>query len=241
MKKNNILTYGGGVNSVALAIEMVKRRMPIDYIIFSDTLAEKPETYAYNLFFSDWLVSKGYPAITHLPPYREEGLYGECIRLKRLPSIVYGFKSCSEKWKIRPFDKFCRENGLFPAIIYKGIDAGESHRLSDYSDKEKEVFFPLVDWEIDRMGCVKIIIDERLPLPPKSSCFFCPSMKKNEVYELQKHNPKLFKKAIEMEENAAENLITVKGLMRDHAWGVLTQQQRIEFDTPIHECQICSL
>lgn len=234
-----ILTFGGGVNSVALAIEMVKRKMPLDYILFSDTLAEKPETYAYLDFFSNWLVSKGYPSVIRLKPYKEEGLYGECIRLKRLPSIVYGFKSCSEKWKLRPFNKFCKENNLFPAIVYKGIDAGEEHRVSDYSDKNVSIFFPLVDWDFDRSDCIKIIIDEGLPLPPKSSCFFCPSMRKTEIYQLQKQNPKLLEMAFEMENNSIGTNRTVKGLGRDRSWKTILNQTRLDFDTPVSVCSRC--
>lgn len=84
----HILTFGGGVNSVALAIEMMKRSMPLDYIIFSDTLAEKPETYAYMAMFSEYLKGKGYPEIVQLPPYKPEGLYGECIALKFLIDCI---------------------------------------------------------------------------------------------------------------------------------------------------------
>lgn len=239
MQKPYILTFGGGVNSVALAIELVNRKMPIDYILFSDTLGEKPETYSYMTMFSDWLKSKGYPEITRLEPYKSEGLYGECIRSKRLPSIVYGFKSCSERWKIRPFNKYCRANNLFPAVVYKGIDAGESHRIGSFSDKNTEVLFPLVEWDFDRMDCVKIIIDAGLPLPPKSSCFFCPSMRKTEIYELEKTNPDLIQKAFFMEQNAAETNTTVKGLGRDKSWQSILSQKRLDFDTALESCSIC--
>ena len=235
----NILTFGGGVNSVALAIEMVTRSMPMDFIVFSDTLGEKPETYAYIEYFSAWLEEKNYPPVTKLPPYKEGGLYGECIDAKRLPSIVYGFKSCSEKWKLRPFVRFCRENNLFPANVYKGIDAGESHRVKDYSDKNQTVIFPLVDWGIDRTDCIKTIIDAGLKLPAKSSCFFCPSMRRSEVQELKKENPELLQLAIEMEENAHDKHTTIKGLARNRSWADIVAQQVLDFNTPIDSCDRC--
>ena len=77
----HILCFGGGVNSVALAVRMVRERMTLDYILFSDTLAEKPETYQYFEILNSFLRGAGYPEITRLPPYRAEWLYGECIRL----------------------------------------------------------------------------------------------------------------------------------------------------------------
>jgi hypothetical protein len=192
--------------------------MPLDYVIFSDTGGEKPQTYEYIAFFSEWLVQQGYPPVTVLPPYREGGLYGECVTQKRLPSIVYGFKSCSEKWKIRPFEQFCNQNKLFPANVYSGIDADETHRLGDYSDKKKTVLYPLSEWNMDRFDCVQTIIDTGLPVPPKSSCFFCPSMRKDEILALKTELPDLFQKAVFLEENSRENNTKVKGLARNNSW-----------------------
>jgi len=235
------LVFGAGVNSVALAIEIVKRGLPLDHILFSDTLGEKPETYQYIDTFSTWLLANSAPPVTRLQPYRPEGLYGECIRLKRLPSIVYGFKSCSEKWKRRPYVRFCNENSLWPVTTYKGYDAGEAYRVKQYSDHRETVEHPLVDWDFDRMDCVKIIIDAGLPLPPKSSCFFCPSMKRDEIYNLQRQAPAQFAAALRMEDNAKPNLRTVKGLARDHSWKVITSQLRMDFDTPVKECSECHI
>lgn len=227
----HILQFGGGVNSVALAIRMVREQMPLDYILFSDTLAEKPETYSYIEVLNEFLKANNYPKIIKLPPYKPEGLYGECIRLKRLPSIVYGFKSCSEKWKRRPYLKFLKENGLKEVTAYKGYDMGEEHRVKDYNNKKETVLFPLITWEMDRMDCIKEIIDTGLPLPPKSACFFCPSMKKQEVQDLKKQSPALMAAAIRMERNAKSTLKTVRGLGRNWNWEELIKQGQLDFRT----------
>ena len=55
MKKNgtggethiNMVSYGGGVNSTALLIGLHQHRIPVDLILFADTGAEHPHTYAY--------------------------------------------------------------------------------------------------------------------------------------------------------------------------------------------------
>ena len=225
----HILCFGGGVNSVALAVRMVRERMPMDYILFSDTLGEKPETYQYFEILNDFLRSAGYPEITRLPPYRTEGLYGECIRLKRLPSIVYGFKSCSEKWKRRPYLKFLKENGISEVMAYKGFDTDEEHRVKNYDTAVEKVRFPLIDWGMDRLDCVKEIIDAGLPVPPKSACFFCPSSHKQEVQDLKKNNPALLAAAQKMEQVAKPNLKTVRGLGRDWSWTELAKQSQFDF------------
>lgn len=224
-----ILCFGGGVNSVALAVRIVRERMPLDYILFSDTLAEKPETYLYFEVLNEYLARHRYPEITVLPPYKSEGLYGECIRLRRLPSIVYGFKSCSEKWKRRPYLKFLKQNGIKEVTAYKGFDLDEEHRIKNYDTALEKVRFPLIEWGMDRMGCVKEIIDAGLPVPPKSSCFFCPSMHKQEVQDLKKSNPDLLDAAKKMEMAAKPNLKTIHGLGRDWSWTELAKQSQFDF------------
>ena len=99
-----ICSYGGGTNSTALLIECVKRGIRIDMILFADTGAEKPHTYAYVEYFSKWLVSKGYPAI-QVVKAPNKTLEQDCFDRKALPSIAYGLKSCSQRFKIQPQDK----------------------------------------------------------------------------------------------------------------------------------------
>lgn len=77
---------------------------------------------------------------------------------------------------------------------------------------------PIYEWGWDRAECVRVIERAGLPRPGKSSCFFCPSMKKKEIEELWTKYPELFQRAVAMEHNAAASLITVKGLGRKWSW-----------------------
>lgn len=85
--------------------------------------------------------------------------------------------------------------------------------------KKYENRYPLYEWGWDRAECVRVIERAGLPLPQKSSCFFCPSMKKKEIQTLWEQFPELFKRAVDMEENAKGTLTNVKGLGRSWAWG----------------------
>ena len=42
----NMVSYGGGVNSTALLVGLHQHRIPVDLILFADTGAEHPHTYA---------------------------------------------------------------------------------------------------------------------------------------------------------------------------------------------------
>ena len=57
-----------------------------------------------------------------------------------------------------------------------------------------------------------------LPQPGKSSCFFCPSMRAEEIIDLREHYPDLFRRALALEDNARANLKTVQGLGRNYSW-----------------------
>lgn len=231
----NVVSFGGGTNSTAMIIEMYKRNIPIDLILFADTGAEMPNTYEYINVFNKWLTERNLPQITTVENVDKDGnrlsLEEHCLKYNALPSIVYGFKKCSVAHKINPQDKYCNNNKICKDIwkqgqkIYKyvGYDAGEERRKTnahaiDIQDKKYNKVYALIDWEIYREDCEQIIIDEGLPLPGKSSCFFCPSMKKREIKELEKNYPELFKRAIALEENAKDNLLTVKGLGRNWSW-----------------------
>ncbi len=226
-----IASYGGGTNSTAELIECVNRGIPIDLIMFADTGGERPETYEYVRMFSQWLVEHGYPAIVWVARVDYQGnvltLEQDCLYLHALPSIAYGYKKCSEKFKIQPQDKYV--NNWEPAravwskgekvIKLVGYDAGEPWRVKperDRLDKKYLKRYPLIEWDIDRDGCMEIIAKAGLPQPGKSSCFFCPSMKKHEVAALSKDHPDLLGRALTIEKQA--DLLTIKGLGRNWNW-----------------------
>ncbi len=227
----NAASAGLGVNTVAYIIECTKQGIIFDIVLFADPGKENPETYKYIPILNKWLIEHGQPEITIVYNLNKHGefigLYGDCIDKKMLPSIAYGMKSCSQKWKRAPQDKFM--NNWQPAkdvwsngghvLKYLGYDADESHRSQkDFSDNKYKFVYKLVELNMGRFECVQTIIDEGLPLPPKSSCTFCPSMKPWEIVELYETQRKEFYDAVHMERNAAENLTTVKGLGRDFSW-----------------------
>lgn len=222
----NIVAYGGGVNSTAMLIELHRRKERVDAILFADTGGERPETYAGLKQVSDWCVAHGLPEIvTVRKTYKgqPETLEANCERMRTLPSIAYGFKSCSMKYKADPQDKWT--NNWKPArdewdagrkiIKLIGYDAGEERRARIREDDKYVHRYPLIEWDLWREDCEEIVRSEGLVVG-KSSCFFCPSMKKSEILELDIRHPDLMRRALEMESRA--QLTTVKGLGRRFSW-----------------------
>lgn len=231
----SVVSWGGGTNSTAMIIGMHRRSIPIDIVLFADTGGEHPHTYEFIGLFNRWLAANGLPTITSLEYFdrnkKRLTLEDECLRSKTLPAIAYGYKRCSLKHKISVADKFCNNNVLCRKMWkqgnrvdkYIGYDAGERRRVEhaapiDAVDKKYSNHYPLMEWGWTREKCIEVIESEGLPKPGKSSCFFCPSMKKQEIQALYLNHPDLFKRAVALEHNAAPNLKTVKGLGRRWSW-----------------------
>ena len=70
----------------------------------------------------------------------------------------------------------------------------------------------VVEWQWDREECAATICRHGLPQPGKSSCYFCPAMKKREVIKLREEHPDLLAKALAIEEAAQPGLRTARGL-----------------------------
>jgi hypothetical protein len=218
-----------------MLIGMYEKGITVDLIMFADPGAEMPHTYKYVEIMGKWLAEHGMPEITKVEYVDCNGerltLEQECMSRKNLPPIAYGFKTCSQKYKASPQDKLCNNyqpckdcwNKGKKVIKYVGYDAREENRKQnafaiDLQDKKYKRVYPLIDWGWYREDCVKKILEYGLPLPGKSSCFFCPSMKKPEIRQLAKQYPDLYARAVAIEDNAKENLLTVKGLGRNYAW-----------------------
>ena len=210
----SVVSYGAGTNSTAMLVGLSQRGERPDVILFADTGGERPETYKHRDTVSDWCESVGFPRIVTVS--EAETLEANCLRRAALPGIAYGFKSCSEHYKIRPQKRWLKENGISSPWFWIGIDAGESHRAR-FPDSR----YPLIEWDWGREECIEAITRAGFAQPGKSACYFCPSSKPREILELGRTHPDLLQRALAMEANA--ELTTAKGLGRSYSWAELVK------------------
>lgn len=263
-----VVSFGGGLNSTALLIGWVNAGMPPPgLILFADTGSELPETYEHVRRFSQWLADQGWepPAHERFRPTdggvitwvrkggRQESLEEYSLRTRHLPSLAYGGKSCSHKFKIEPQN---REVNNFPpaqkawraghkVIKVLGYGAEEQKRIAraKVEDDKYLYLFPLAKWGWDREDCQRVILDAGLPLPPKSSCFFCPARKKHEIDRLAHEHPELVERAQRMEQVAYEagNMRSTKGLGRQFSWTKYVNGSDLsDADAPNDSCMYCA-
>jgi hypothetical protein len=100
-----------------------------------------------------------------------------------------------------------------------GYDTDEPERALDSFKEPTEakrygLFYVLLEAGYDREGCIELIKDEGLPVPPKSSCKYCLAKQLWEWRDLRKNDPKGFAEALEMEANAEIDNPDVVGLVR---------------------------
>ena len=244
MKTPLLVAYGGGINSTAMLVGMAERGIRPDAILFADTGGERPETYAYVKTVSDWCVAQGMPAIVTVSNARKyTSLEDECLSVPTLPSIAYGFKRCSLKWKLDPQEKWAtRWPDRVAAGSYRkaiGYHAGESHRQSRVQFNGYTAEYPLREWRWYQEDCLAAVERAGLPKAGKSACFFCPSTKPREILELQERHPDLFERALTIERKARDSgtMQTVKGLGRNWAWEMFVDFQNRQCALPLGDTE----
>jgi len=225
-----MVAFGGGVNSTALLVGLADRGQRPDAILFADTGAEKPETYAHVATMSAWCLAQGFPEIVTVRNEQTGPLERHCLAKGMLPSLAYGAhkRGCSEKAKQRPQHQWARR---WPAALECRAAGGKVRKLIGYSAQERyrarieedrfyEYDYPLIQWGWDQEACRDAILRAGLAVPPKSSCFFCPAMKKREILQLGREHPDLLDRAIVLERAARPGLQggSIKGLGGYFAW-----------------------
>jgi len=200
MREINIISYGGGQNSTAMIIKMYNQGMQIDEIIFSDVGNEMPETYEFLKEFKKWC-KKNKLKLTIIKS--KLGKLKDYYKSKNM--IPYRmFRHCTDKFKIVPMNDYIKKTyGLkTPINMYMGIASDEKHRAEKIRGRKQFTHkFPLVEWDIDRQGCIDIIKSEGLSVPVKSGCYFCPFQPKKAWVSLLEKHPELFQESIDFEKN----------------------------------------
>ena len=221
--------YGAGVDSTAMLMALADAGITPDLITFADTGGEKPETYRQLHTMNMWLMKRGWPLINKckkktLPSTSYNTLAGNCEDNETLPSLAFGMKSCSIKWKQGPQDQFLKGVKRGPAkrdphplwerylatgkkiIKLIGYDSSPADIRRSGKVKTEDADFlysyPLQDMGWTRPDCVARIAAEGMPVPIKSACWFCPASQKWELFWLAGQHPHLFMQALEIEHKA---------------------------------------
>lgn len=195
----HILSFGGGVNTVALMILLTQEEAPLDEVVFADTGGEVPETYSYLKIVEDYLEQRGIPFRIVSNRIAGRDLYDTCWHRRVFPSVVWRWST--RDFKVRPIHRYYRS---LEAHInqYVGIAYDEIERMKDSMVSYVTNLYPLVDRKMTRANCIEVILQAGLPEPVKSGCYFCPFNSADRWHWLYTHHPELFSLALALEENS---------------------------------------
>src|SRR6266480_309658 len=216
----HILSYGGGVNTTALMILLIKKQMPLDEAVFADTGAELPETYKNVRLAKRYLGSRGSPLT--VVNSKNGTLFETCKKRQVIPSQIWRWST--RDYKITPIRAYYRSLGSH-IHEYLGIAYDEVDRMKLSVDPKVTSDFPLVDEKMTRDDCVRLIENAGFPVPIKSGCYFCPFNTVDRWHYVWQNHRDLYNRAVRLEETSKHfpkqrlQRLTLRALREDFRGG----------------------
>jgi 3'-phosphoadenosine 5'-phosphosulfate sulfotransferase (PAPS reductase)/FAD synthetase len=189
----HILSFSGGKDSTFLLLELIRRKYPLDEVVFFDTGWEFPVMYEHIEKCKKLCEEHGIKFVSLHP--RESFDYWMFDHVRNNGEKGYSWCGGVCRWgtheKIVTLDKYHEQSGAH--INYIGIAADETARL----EKERSPFkrFPLAEWGITEKECLQGCYDagfdwggmyERLD---RLSCMYCRNKNLKELRNIRKHYP----------------------------------------------------
>ncbi|MFF9568462.1 phosphoadenosine phosphosulfate reductase [Streptomyces sp. NPDC014685] len=212
------ISYGGGVQSTALLVLAAQKRIDFRLFLMANVGddSESPATLRYiEEYARPFAAEHGIELVT-LDRVKRDGttetLLGRLTRegSRSLPIPVRmsngapGTRSCTADFKIKVIAKELKRRGATaaaPATIGIGISVDEIHRANNRRTEPHELItYPLLDLGLRRTDCARIIREAGLPVPPKSSCYFCPFHRPETWHDMRRNEPDLFEKSCQLED-----------------------------------------
>lgn len=218
------VSYGGGVQSTALLVLAAQGRIDFPLFLMANVGddSEDPETLTYvRAVAQPYAVAHGIEMVL-LQRERKgavETLYGKLTDPdRRALSIPYRStkdgppmsRSCTADFKMAVVGKELKRRGASkdnPATVAVGISLDEIQRANRKSQPFERLVYPLIGigeetgLKLRRSDCEQVIRDAGLPVPPKSSCYFCPFHTMSTWADMRRRKPVLFDRAASLEEH----------------------------------------
>jgi hypothetical protein len=202
-----VISLGWGVQSFTLAAMVALGELePVDAAIHADTTHERSATYAFAALWTAWLQERGVNVVTvvsknvqpvqmvtsqwtDIPAYTDTG--------KSLGQLR---RQCTGSWKIAALRRWLQANrNGAPVEQWIGISLDEWQRMKDSDVKYVTHRWPLIERRMTRHDCANWLRAHDLPVPPKSSCVFCPYHNRAAWQEMASEGGADWHKAVEID------------------------------------------
>jgi hypothetical protein len=261
----NIFSYGGGVQSTAALVLAAQKRIDYRVFLFANVGedSEHPATLRYVRDIATPYAAAHGIELTEVVKRTRDGkiqtLYQHATTIEhsiyipmRFDTGLPGRRKCTTLWKVGPIDaeikrrlSWHKRDKTNPPVadLAIGISLDEIGRAKIGGDDTRpwlRLVYPLIDLRLDRQDCMNIIRSAGLPVPPKSSCYFCPFKSYADWRRLRDNDPELYDKAIALEAQLSARsarlgrdplYLTQRGMPLDRAIGNLSQAQMFDDDS----------
>jgi hypothetical protein len=180
-----VWSFGGGVQSAAIAVLIRLETLPKpDFAVIADTGMERRTTWQYlNEVIQPYLDPVGVKIQIAPSSLQRVGVLGK-HGLTPMPAFTARGKLpffCSGEWKRDVVERWLRLQGVKNAVQWLGFSTEERHRATGKAHRPWLLpEYPLIDRNISRDMCLKIVEMAGLPRPPKSRCYQCPQQSRQE-------------------------------------------------------------
>jgi len=219
-------SYGGGVQSTAALVLAARKEIDFPLFIFANVGddSEHPDTIDYVRSVAiPYAARNGVELVTVHGTRKgvKETLLERLRRDRRSvripvrlqPSGAVARRGCTSDFKILPIERELRTRGATkenPWTMGMGISFDELQRMRTDSGSERyRIVYPLVDMRLRREDCVRIIERADMPVPPKSSCWFCPFHTLKTWGDLKRRRPDLFAQAVALEQELSARSVSI--------------------------------
>lgn len=149
---DRVLSFGGGVQTTALAVLAVEGKIKADIACFADTGCEKPETYWYmENYIKPTFKDIGLPFEYVRNTINEPTLYDYYWQRYDLPSVKY--RRCTDHYKLRPMKKRFGKK----AHLIIGFSIDEAYRVERKRTLWASESYPLIEMKLTAPDCHRII------------------------------------------------------------------------------------
>lgn len=207
MTRTTVLSYGGGVQTIAMLVLVAEGRLPAPKLaVMADTGRERTSTWRYLEQYALPLMRR-LGIEFHRAPHTlaTVDLYSHGGDLLMPAFTVTGKMPtwCSNEWKKFVLRRYLRSLGYGPdnpITEWLGMSLDEIHRMKHSDVQWVETQWPLVfDVPLRRIECITAIERFGLPVPRKSACWGCPHLSNDEWREIRDDDPDDWQQAIELD------------------------------------------
>jgi len=210
MSKVRIVNFSGGKDSTAMLLRMIELGVPIDEIRYFDCGSWEFPQMKRHISKVEKYINRPIKRLRY--KYTFDYLFAEIK--KKDGRIGYGFPIMTFRWCTgRKMDTLRKGLSRKDTILYIGYATDETKRADRYLARKNrlEARFPLIEWGWSEKDCLEYCYSKGFDWEglykyfKRVSCWCCPFQSLNNLRNLRKHFPALWKRLLAMQEKQLSN------------------------------------